>query len=277
MATYAVGDLQGCFKSFMALLQCMDFSPTSDRLWLAGDLVNRGPDSLAVLRWLRQHDTCVTAVLGNHDLHLLARAANAAEPKKRDTLDEVLAAPDRAELLAWLAQRPLFHREGQHALLHAGLLPLWSLDLAAELAKDLETALRSGRIAALHAAGRRQKELPWSNELTGDDRLGAALRVLTNVRLVDGRGQAKFDYSAAPSGAPPGYRPWFQARSETVEEPRFFFGHWSALGFYVAPGATCLDSGCVWGQSLTGVRLEDGRVFHQRSLEKPSAPLAPPV
>ncbi len=267
MATYAIGDLQGCYRSFLALLQRIDFSPDKDRLWLAGDLVNRGPQSLEVLRWMRDHDASVTAVLGNHDLHLLARAVHAVEPKKRDTLDEVLLAPDREGLLNWLAKRPLMHADGKYLLLHAGLLPLWSLAFAEELARGVEGALRSGRIAALHAAGRSRKDLPWSDWLTGDERLGQALRVLTNVRMVDTRGQAAFDFSAAPGTAPPGQLPWFEARGRHPPEPHFFFGHWSALGYHKAKAATCLDSGCVWGVALTAVRLGDGRVFHQESLE----------
>lgn len=268
MATYAIGDLQGCFRSFIALLELINFRPGLDRLWMAGDLVNRGPDSLGVLRWMVRHESSVTAVLGNHDIHLLARAAHAAEPKKRDSLDGVLTAPDRDELLNWLALRPLLHREGDFMLLHGGLLPLWPLSFVTELARGIEGAVRGGRIGRLYDAGsRHRKAQAWSDLLTGDDKLGAAMNIMTNVRVVDGLGQPSFHFSGPPALAPPGFVPWYAARAQHQDEPHFIFGHWSALGFYRAPNATCLDSGCIWGQSLTALRLDDGRVFQQPSLE----------
>lgn len=267
MSTYAIGDLQGCYRSFLALLGRVDFTPGRDRLWLAGDLVNRGPGSLEVLRWMRDNDAHVSAVLGNHDLHLLARAAHAAEPKKKDTLDAVLLAPDRDALLGWLARRPLIHREGKFAMLHAGLLPGWTFGFAEEIAREAEAALRQGRIATLTTAGRARQAAGWSDWLTGDDRLGMALRVFTNLRMVDVRGQGAFDFSSAPGAAPPGLVPWFAARGRHADDPEFIFGHWSALGYHKEGGAVCLDSGCVWGQELTAIRLEDGRVFQQESLD----------
>jgi len=264
VALYVVGDVQGCMASFSALLSLIDYHPGRDRLWLAGDLVNRGPRSLDVLRWVRDAGDGAVTVLGNHDLHLLARAAGVAEPKKKDTLDEVLAAPDRDELLAWLRSRPLVHRDGGFLLLHAGLLPAWELDDAERSAREVEAVLRGPRGDRL-LAERSEIEPRWRDDLPRWERVKLALFALTRLRVCAPDGSVERDFDGPPEDAPGGARPWFELRRPTRET--LLFGHWSALGYRRGPGWIGLDSGCVWGQSLTAVRLDDGQVFQQPSVE----------
>ena len=254
----------------MALLERVAFDAAKDRVWLVGDLVNRGPDSLAVLRWAREREGAVFAVLGNHDIHLLARAQGLLPVKKRDTLDAVLTAPDAPRLLAWLTERPIMHRErvngAPFVLLHAGLLPGWTIKFAETLARGIEAELARGGLPAMTAARRAAPDLVFREDLTGPDRHAAALRVLTNVRMVAASGAADFTWSGPPREAPPGHAPWYAARAGAAAargeaNETIIFGHWSALGFHRAPGAVCLDSGCVWGHFLTAYRLDDGAVF----------------
>lgn len=269
MATYAIGDVHGCSRTLAALLAELPLDLGRDRLWLAGDLVNRGPDSLGVLRWAR--DTAermgerFVAVLGNHDLHLLARAAGVAESRRRDTLERLLDAPDGEELAAWLRGRPLLHREGQTFLVHAGLLPDWSVEDAEVRAREAEAALRGpegSRILARYAAacGRASGREPGGRE-AGGERTDRTLAVLTLLRTVDRRGEPRFELTGPPAEAPPGLVPWFEAPGRRSAGALAVFGHWAALGLSLAPQVRALDSGCVWGGSLSAVRLEDSRVF----------------
>ncbi len=256
MATYAIGDLQGCFKTLNALLRTIAFDAGKDRLWLAGDLVNRGPGSLEILRWAKAQGEAVVAVLGNHDLHLLARGAGIAPPKRRDTLDPVLAAPDREELLRWLAQRPLVHEEGAWAMVHAGFHPHWRMADVRREARAVEDVLRTRGIGPLLA--------------TREAGVGASLRVFTAIRFVGRNGTPDYTSSDAPEEAMPGLVPWFNVREPVAAEsgePTVIFGHWSTLGFRRMPGAVCLDTGCIWGNALTALRLDDGKVFSERNAE----------
>lgn len=252
MATYAIGDVQGCMESLERLLRLIDYRRRRDRLWLAGDLVDRGPRSADVLRWARAAGDDVVAVLGNHDVHLLARAAGRAAKKKRDTLDDVLHAPDRDELVAWLRHRPLVHRERGFFLVHAGVLPTTDLDEAERLARQIETALRG----------------PEGDRLLGDGgdrgRLRQGLAVFTKLRVCTPEGRADFDFDGGPGDAPRGMRPWYELRHD---RETLLHGHWSRLGFLAEPGHFALDSGCVYGGALTAVRLEDRKVFRQPNAE----------
>lgn len=265
MATCVIGDIHGCFATMQRLLGQIRWDPAADKLWLVGDLVNRGPASLEVLRWAVAHDESVTAVLGNHDLHLLARAAGLAAATAGDTLDEVLAAPDRGELLDWLRRRPFIHRRGERLLVHAGLLPGW----------DLECALALGAAAAERLRGESWKsflagaldERHWDDERTGEGEVAAAVAVFTLLRTVDDAGRPRFAYTGPPETAPEGWRPWYQAARALDEGVHVFFGHWAALGLRRAATATCLDSGCVYGNRLSALRLEDGRLFQQEICE----------
>ncbi len=258
MAVYAIGDLQGCHAEFMALLEQLRFDPAHDRLWLTGDLVNRGPASLAVLRTVRSLGSSATVVLGNHDLHLLAMAWAPKTVRRREPeLQAVLDAADAGELLAWLAARPLLHRDQElgWTLIHAGLPPQWSLPEAAACAREIETALRE-RPADLLAE--MYGDLPdrWSPALAGFDRLRFAVNCLTRLRYVDTEGRLLLGLKGPPDEAPPGALPWFRHPARATRAERILFGHWSALGYLAKPGLRCLDAGCVWGGALCALRLD---------------------
>ena len=262
MAVYAVGDIQGCHATFLRLLERIRFDPDEDRLWLAGDLVNRGPRSAEVLRWMVAHQSCVTAVLGNHDLYLLGRAAGVVRPKGKDTLDEILRAADRARLLDWLAAQPLLVRDGDRVLVHAGLLPAWTAEEAEARARRAERLLRKKhRDALLSHIGARGKAL---RRLPGKIREAVeSIEVLTTLRTVDKKGHPEREFKGPPSNAPGGHVAWFEAPARRTTPVTVVFGHWASLGFYRAPGIIALDSGCVWGGVLTAVRMDDEVVFQE--------------
>jgi bis(5'-nucleosyl)-tetraphosphatase (symmetrical) len=259
MATWVVGDVQGCFRTLEKLAHRLGWKPGRDRIVFCGDLVNRGPRSADVLRWARDHGA--EAVLGNHDVHLLARAAGLASAKRRDTLDDVLGAPDRHELLAWLRTRPLVWREGAFAVVHAGLLPQWSADDADKLARDTEIAVRA-RFAELWA------EVPaeaWDARLAGLARARVVLAIMTRLRVCDDAGRMDLSFDRGPAEAPKKLKPWFEVRRapETV-----VFGHWSALGLHLGERAICLDTGCVWGGTLTALCLDDRMVVQEPCVDR---------
>jgi bis(5'-nucleosyl)-tetraphosphatase (symmetrical) len=258
LAVYAVGDLQGCHAEFEALLERLRFDPARDRLWLTGDLVNRGPDSLGVLRTVRALGPCVTAVLGNHDLHLLALALAPAGVRRREPgLLAVLDAPDAAELLASLAARPLLHRDAAlgRTLIHAGLPPQWSLADAESAAREVEAALRDDPAALLSGMYGDQPD-QWSPALAGMPRLRFAVNCLTRLRFVDAEGRLLLALKGPVADAPAGALPWFRHPARRTRQDALIFGHWSALGFLSEPGLLGLDTGCVWGGSLAAVRLD---------------------
>jgi bis(5'-nucleosyl)-tetraphosphatase (symmetrical) len=257
MSTWVVGDIQGCLDALQRLVQAIDFVPGRDVLWLAGDLVNRGPDSLGVLRWAHAHRDHVRIVLGNHDLHLLARAVGVAAPKRRDTLDAVLTAPDRVDLLDWLASQPLVWSDSvanQAVLMvHAGLLPHWTraevLELAGLCHKALSGAGRVAFLAAVADAGRiRDPETA---------KLVHFVAGVTRVRCVTPVGGIVADFSGEPAQAPPGAVPWFAVPHRATANDLVVAGHWAAAGLRLYPKVILTDSGCVWGQRLSAVRLED--------------------
>jgi bis(5'-nucleosyl)-tetraphosphatase (symmetrical) len=251
--------------SLARLLAKIGYAPARDRLWLVGDLVNRGPRSLDVLRWARDQGDAVTAVLGNHDLHLLARAAGAGA-KKRDTLDEVLAAPDRDALLTWLRTRPLCHVEDGHVLIHAGLHPRWTVATARALAAEVEAGLRgpgwATMVASLSGAA-----APWDDALRGAARARAILAYLVRVRTGHADGRIEADFDGAPADAPTGCVPWFALPHPAWATHTAVFGHWAALGLAIGPRHLGLDTGCVWGKALTAIRLDDRAVFQVAAVE----------
>lgn len=259
MATYAIGDIQGCFEPLQRLLRRIRYS-RSDRLWLVGDLVNRGPQSLEVLRWARRQGDRVVAVLGNHDLHLLSRAAEVSGPKRRDTLSEVLAAPDRGRLLSWLGARPLLHRRGNTLLVHAGLSPDWSLWEAARRARRCERALRGPQGRELLAAVNGAR--PTSPELAA---LAADIAVFTRLRTLRRSRAPCESFNGTLEEAPRGCLPWFRFPRRASAEVTVVFGHWAALGLHLERRVLALDSACVWGGALTAVRLDDRAVFQVRA------------
>jgi bis(5'-nucleosyl)-tetraphosphatase (symmetrical) len=255
---YAIGDLQGCHAEFMALLERIRFDPGRDRLWLTGDLVNRGPASLAVLREVRSLGDAATVVLGNHDLHLLAMAFAPAGVRKREKeLEAVLDAPDAAELLAWLRARPLLHRERgvSWTLIHAGLPPDWTLAEAERCAREVERALARDAPGLLSTMYGDEPDR-WSASLAGAARLRFIVNCLTRLRLVDRKGRIVLAHKGTLEDAPRGTMPWFRHPDRATRKDAFVFGHWSALGYLAEPGLLCLDTGCVWGGALTAQRLD---------------------
>ena len=261
MATYAVGDVQGCFDELRELLARTGFDGARDRLWFVGDLVNRGPASLEVLRFVRGLGERALVVLGNHDLHLLCVASGNARKRKDDTLDDLLAAPDAPELLDWLRARPMMHAEGAHALVHAGLLPQWTVAKALALAREVEHALRAPRYREFLAHLYGGTPNAWADDLSGWDRLRVIVNAMTRLRYCSEAGV--MELRAKGAEAPPGTRPWFELRAP--DEGFLVFGHWSALGLKVTPRLAGLDSGCVYGGALTAWCQDEDRVVEIRS------------
>lgn len=267
MATYAIGDVHGCFKTLQKLLRKIQWDPGQDRLWFVGDLVNRGPRSLDVLRWAAEQGDRIVSVLGNHDLHLLGRAALASPPKRRDHLAEVLDAPDRDDLLGWLRRRPLLHREGDHLMVHAGLFPGWIPEKAEALARETEVALLGEGASDLLASNDRKIDAAWDEGLPEDERLRAALAGFAKIRTLHPDGRMCSSFSGALAEAPEGCRPWFEHPDRLSRGVTVIFGHWAALGLWMGKGLAGLDSGCAWGRELTALRLDDGKLIQQRSVD----------
>ncbi len=264
MATFAIGDLQGCYDPLRRLLDYLDFSPERDRLWFVGDLVNRGPQSLEVLRFVKGLGHAAVTVLGNHDLHLAMQAAGFGKANKEDTLAAILAAPDRDELLGWLRARPLFHVEGDWAMVHAGLLPAWDIAQARALSDEVSAALTAPDYLDFLANMWGSEPDAWHDGLAGWDRLRVVVNAMTRMRFVTPDGRMEFRAPGAkgpPERGPAGCLPWFEAPGRKSADHAIVCGHWSALGFRQTDRLLALDSGCLWGGSLTAVRLEDRRVF----------------
>jgi bis(5'-nucleosyl)-tetraphosphatase (symmetrical) len=265
MATYAIGDVQGCMRELEALLAQCDFDAAHDRLWFVGDLVNRGPASLEVLRFVRDLGERAITVLGNHDLHLLCLAQGVARPRPDDTLDAVLAAPDRDELLGWLRARRLLHAEDGYVLVHAGLLPQWDLPKALALAGEVQDALRGPGYASFLSRLYGSEPSAWDDALTGADRTRVVVNAMTRMRFCSDTGVMEFRAKGSVDATPPGYRPWFEVPGRRTASRTVVCGHWSALGLRIAPHLLALDSGCVWGGTLSAIRLQDRQVFQVRS------------
>ena len=261
---FLVGDIQGCCDALDRLLERIGFSPSRDRIWLLGDLVNRGPQSLQTLRRIRSLEGAAASLLGNHDLHLLAVADGAQRLKRQDTLQEILAAPDREPLLDWLRAQRLAAREEGWLLVHAGVAPQWDADETLALAGEVEATLRGpGRMAFMHQLyGDRPRR--WDAALRGHDRLRFVVNALTRMRLCSADGQLEFETKEGPGPAPAGYGPWFDVAGRRTVGTPVAFGHWSTLGRLDRPDLLALDTGCVWGGSLTAARIDGGRreLFH---------------
>jgi bis(5'-nucleosyl)-tetraphosphatase (symmetrical) len=263
MATYAIGDIHGSFDTLQRLLARVRFDRKADRLWLVGDLVNRGPSSVSVLRWAVEHDGCLTAVLGNHDLHLLGLAAGVVPEKRRDHLEDVLAAPDRDDLLGWLGQRPLFYREGAFALVHAGLFPSWTLEQAERLARKVEKRLRGPESTAFLAASAPRAPERWRDDLAGAERDRVALAGFVKLRTLSRSERLCPEWSGTPEEAPSGCIPWFRFPNRQWRGATLIFGHWAAAGLRLGDSYAGLDTGCAWGRQLTALRLDDATLFQE--------------
>lgn len=270
MSTYAIGDLQGCYDELQDLLALIRFDTSRDRLWFVGDLVNRGPKSLQVLRFVKDLGDRATVVLGNHDLHLVLRAEGYGRDGKGDTIAPILAAPDCAELMEWLRGLPLFHVDGEYAMVHAGLLPQWSVAQAADLAKEVSVALskKNKYIDFLqHMWG--SKPDAWRDDLEGWDRLRVVVNAMTRMRFCTPQGAMEFHTKGKPENPPAGCLPWFAVPDRASLTHTLVCGHWSALGLHMEQKLIALDTGCLWGGKLTAVRLEDRQIFQVASRQPP--------
>jgi bis(5'-nucleosyl)-tetraphosphatase (symmetrical) len=257
MATYAIGDIQGCYDMLRRLLDALSFDPAHDDLWLVGDLVNRGPDSLKTLRFIRDLETRALTVLGNHDLHLLALAAGNAKHAKKSNLDPILHAPDSDELLHWLRHLPLMHFDARKnfALIHAGLPPQWDLMDALDCAREVETVLQGPGYKDFLQAMYGNEPARWTRSLSGMDRLRFITNCFTRLRFCDAEGNLILKEKGHPSSTTNGCLPWFAVPGRATSDVRIIFGHWSTLGYAAEHNTWALDSGCVWNGRLTAIRV----------------------
>ena len=261
MSTYAIGDLQGCQTSLLRLLDELKFDATADRLWLVGDLVNRGPDSLAVLRFVKSLGNAAISVLGNHDLHLLMLAEGFGRVHKGDTLDAILNAPDRDELLDWLRRQKLAWREGDWLMVHAGVLPGWTPDDTMQLAAEAEAMLQAAYYRDFFAHMYGNAPIAWHDRLQGIERLRVIVNAFTRLRYCTVEGEMEFHHKGAPGTQSAGWLPWFAVPGRKSAAATIIIGHWSTLGLINRSDLIALDTGCLWGGRLTAIRLEDRQVF----------------
>lgn len=264
MATYAIGDIQGCLEPLQCLLEEIDFNPAHDKLWLAGDLINRGPDTLETLRFLYRLRDSITIVLGNHDLHFIAVYYGLRKRGKNDTLDDLLRAPDCADLVYWLRQQKLVHQDPllNFAMVHAGIPPQWSLSEALVHAREVENVLQTDKIETFLAGMYGNLPSRWDNNLAGVDRLRLIANYFTRMRFCSAEGELELQTKESAEAAPVGFAPWFSFSERKTVNERIVFGHWAALeGRTDVENVYALDTGCVWGGALTALRLEDERWF----------------
>ena len=260
MPRWAIGDLQGCLDPLRALLRRI---PAGEPLVFVGDLVNRGPQSLATLRYVRDLGERAVALLGNHDLHLLAVAAGVRPPHADDTVQEILEAPDRAELIDWLRRRPLAFAEGGALYVHAGVLPPWTAAQTLALAAEVEQSLRGDHWQRDLATRYGNEPARWHDDLRGAERTRCVINALTRLRVVRPDGAMELKFKAGPGQAPPGTVPWFDHPARATRDGVVVFGHWSTLGHLARPDVVCLDSGCVWGGALSAMRWPDRTLLQQ--------------
>lgn len=261
MAVYAIGDVQGCYTELQQLLEKIRYNRDSDRLWFTGDLVNRGPDSLRTLRLVRSFGESAITVLGNHDLHLLAIAFADREPGRKDTLRQILEAPDRDELMDWLRSRPLLHTDDSlgFTLVHAGLHPDWTISQAHSLAREVETMLRSDGHTAYYKHMYGDKPRNWSDRLSGWPRLRFITNIFTRLRYCTDTGAPALNAKGAPGTQAPNMHPWFEIKRRASRDQRVLFGHWSTLPVsskHAAYNVYPLDTGCLWGGELSALRID---------------------
>ncbi|WP_293933241.1 symmetrical bis(5'-nucleosyl)-tetraphosphatase [Iodobacter sp.] len=260
MARYAIGDIQGCYAELMSLLNSMAFNPLNDQIYLVGDLVNRGPSSLETLRWASQ-SVGVATVLGNHDLHLLAMYAGLSQAKPGDTVQEILDAPDVDILMGWLRQQPLLIDLGDILLVHAGVSPNWSLEVAKHAASEVENVLRGDDWKAFLSIMYGNQPASWDAEMKLEDRLRFTVNCFTRMRFVTADGSLQLKYKGERDHAPAEIHPWFEAKDRLPLPRRVVCGHWSALGLMLREHVWALDTGCVWGCALTGIDLDSGQLY----------------
>jgi bis(5'-nucleosyl)-tetraphosphatase (symmetrical) len=272
---YLIGDIQGCCDAFERLLARIDFSPSRDRLYLLGDLVNRGPASLATLRRLAGLGDAATCLLGNHDLHLLATAHGVRKPHRSDTVQDILDAADRSTLLDWLRQQRMACFAHGWLMVHAGVLPQWDVEQTLTLAAEVETALRGPDLADFLPQMYGNTPTQWHDDLQGAERLRCIVNALTRLRFCDAEGQMDFKTKDGADGAPAGFMPWFEVPQRRTAGAPIAFGHWSTLGLVDRADLLALDTGCVWGGRLSAMRVDGGqRTLTQVECSQAQAPQA---
>ena len=261
MATYAIGDVQGCYDDLMRLLDKISYSRERDILWFAGDLVNRGPKSLQTLQFIRDLGDRAISVLGNHDLHLLAAAYGVRAPHKNDTFGDILSSPVRDELLEWLRHQPLIHHDEQlnFAMVHAGIYPAWSISDAKTYAVEVQHVLRSENYREYFSTMYGNQPDRWSAHLQGSDRLRFIVNSFTRMRFLTESGALDMSEAGPVGSQPNNLTPWFDQSIQLPDDLEIVFGHWAALGGTRISRFHALDSGCVWGNALTALELESGR------------------
>ena len=265
MATYCVGDIQGCLDPLKRLLDHVNFNPANDQLWAVGDLINRGPQSLETLRFCCGLGDNFRTVLGNHDLHLLAVAHGVRPPNHKDTLNEILSAPDRDELLYWLQQQPLLIHDAGYVLVHAGIPHIWDIEQAKQLATEVETVLKSDLAGEYFSTMYGNEPYLWSDSLTGTTRWRLITNYLTRMRFCTADGTLDLENKSTPDKPPKGFKPWYQHKSRKTADTKIVFGHWAALqGQDCGPNLFPLDTGCVWGGPLRLMDLSTGEYIHSK-------------
>lgn len=261
MENYAIGDIHGCFNDLQRLLEKIRFDQAGDRLWFTGDLVNRGPESLKTLRYVRSLGSAAITVLGNHDLHLLALYYGLRPRGKDPTLEHLLNAPDIDELITWLQQQPILHTEDGFVLVHAGLHPDWTIDTARLLAAELDKAISRVHDKATLSTIYGSSDGAWQHAADTRQRLRYALNCFTRIRFCDDNGIPDYGVSCPPGQQAAGLHPWFEFSGRASKDADIIFGHWAALGRHQQKGIYALDSGCLWGGALTALRLSDRQYF----------------
>ena len=260
MATYAIGDIQGCYDDLMILLDRIQYDEKQDQLWFAGDLINRGPKSLDTLRWLKEHQ--VITVLGNHDLHLIAAHFGFNRNHHKDTFDDILQAADRDALIEWLRQKPLMHSDQGFHMLHAGLVPQWTIEKAQALAREAEAVIQSEQLPDFLAVMYGNEPTQWQDDLTGMDRIRFIVNTFTRIRICDAEGRQDLTFKGTTDTIPEPFMPWFKVPNRQTQNDKIIMGHWAALECNAhTANIFALDSGCVWGNHLTAMRLADQQYF----------------
>lgn len=255
MATYAIGDVQGCYDELLRLLDFIAFDEHSDQLWFVGDLVNRGPKSLETLRFIKSLGSSAVTVLGNHDMHLLAAACSVPSTNTKAALKEVLTAPDRDELIDWLRHRPLFHHNDHFCMVHAGIPPQWDFRQTKKMAQEVEKALQGSNYKNLLKSMYGDKPDIWSPALRDNSLLRFAINCFTRMRYCDAKGRLDFTFNGPPGSQPDNLIPWFAVPNRKSLTMKILFGHWSSLGYYEGHNCYGIDTGCLWGGQLTALKL----------------------
>lgn len=261
MATYAIGDVQGCYSALQRLLDLIHFDDSNDQLWFAGDIVNRGSNSLSTLRFIKSLGDAAIMVLGNHDCHLIMCAAGMAKLRPGDTLQPILEAHDRDELLHWLRQQKLLHVHNQYVMVHAGLLSSWRVSQASQYAQEIEGILRAENYQDMLSQLYGNEPVYWDDKWVGADRFRVIVNAMTRMRICSVDGRMDLSYKGDKQGIPEGFMPWFEVPQRASHEAVIICGHWSALGLNILDNLIALDTGCLWGGCLTAIRLEDRKLF----------------